>query len=65
MEGLRASLRRVVSVGVFEYFADKLMASHLQYVDDTMLVGMFPVVNILILKVILRSFEFGRGIFRM
>lgn len=60
MEGLNASMKRAVSISVFEGFKvdiNGLEVSHLQYDDDLVLVGVPFVENLLTIKDILRSFE--------
>lgn len=65
MDKLSASLKKVVSVGVLEGFkvgSSSLEVTHLQYADDTVLVGVLSVENLLTIKAVLISFELASGL---
>jgi hypothetical protein len=65
VEGLGLLMSRAVSLGFFKPFAIKnsgVSVSHLQYADDTLLVGKACVENLWCVKAILRWFELMSGL---
>ncbi|CAL0325061.1 unnamed protein product [Lupinus luteus] len=64
-EGLDGIMRSVVSKQIFKGYSvgkDKVVISHLQYADDTLLIGEESVDNVLALKYILKCFELASGL---
>ncbi|XP_019429814.1 PREDICTED: uncharacterized protein LOC109337317, partial [Lupinus angustifolius] len=64
-EGLGGIMRFVVSKKIFTGYSvgrDKIVISHLQYADDTLLIGENSVDNIMVLKSILKCFELVSGL---
>ncbi|KAL6566436.1 hypothetical protein OROGR_002051 [Orobanche gracilis] len=64
-EGLSGLMRAAVDRGIFNGFKvgdDQQLISHLQYADDTLLVGDYSDTNIKAMKSILKCFELASGL---
>lgn len=64
-EGLSGLVSKAVSDGLFKGFVfgeDNVVISHLQYADDSLLVGEASMQNVWVLKAILRCFELASGL---
>ncbi|XP_019432893.1 PREDICTED: uncharacterized protein LOC109339826 [Lupinus angustifolius] len=64
-EGLADIMRSAVSKKIFKGYSigrDEVIISHLQYADDTLLIGENSVDNVLVLKSILKCFELTSGL---
>lgn len=65
VEGLSGLIRQASDVGLYRGFGVRrsgLVVCHLQYADDTLLIGEPSVQNLWTMKVILRSFELASGL---
>jgi hypothetical protein len=65
VEGFSGVMRRAVELNLFKGFTvgrGGVVVSHLQYADDTLLIGEASVTNLWTLKAILRGFEMASGL---
>ncbi|XP_019433997.1 PREDICTED: uncharacterized protein LOC109340726 [Lupinus angustifolius] len=65
VEGLAGIMRSAVAKRLFKGYEvgkDKVLISHLQYADDTLLIGAKSAENIMVLKSILKCFELVSGL---